>query len=91
MQAKKYSPHVYLVEPDEAAILIYSSRVRDFIDFVFDGVSSKHEAELLDWLEAQQFQAVNTSQMIEQDFLGEVMVFCEYFKTSQLPSHLQGN
>lgn len=70
----------YRVIPSEPYLILYSLGVRDFLEHE-SYVCPEYTIE--QWLESKDFKCVNSLDLIEAGFMGEVMVWCSSYNVSR--------
>ena len=59
--------------------IIYSAKVRDFLDIVVE-LDQMSEEAVCAWLDEKDYTRISDLQLIDNSFLGEVMVLCEQYE-----------
>lgn len=66
------------VHPVGESRFIYSSNVKDFLQYAAEGVTADQQS-VWNWLNGQSYECVASASQISINHKGEVMVFCEAF------------
>ncbi|WP_236179222.1 hypothetical protein [Pseudomonas mosselii] len=69
----------YQITPEPPSPIVYSTSVRDFLEHQID-LDILTEESIREWLDKMNFKLVHNTSEIDQNFFGEVMVFCEKFR-----------
>jgi hypothetical protein len=79
-QAKTYADHgcVMRIQPVNPYRLIYSSSVTDFLNYAME-VDGRRRDAMRDWLSNQNYKMIDDINLLPEEFVGEVMVDCEYY------------
>ncbi|EPO0026893.1 hypothetical protein ACT5DM_004541 [Vibrio alginolyticus] len=80
-QAKEYgTPYVVTVPTGTDYKLIFSVKVKDFIEIEADISDVNSTSQILDWLENKSYSMVTDFKALPSDFEGEVMLHCTHYE-----------